>query len=158
MTTRMGVPVTETIVLAIWIGAALLFALVVAPAAFAVLPTRTLAGALVGRVLPVIFYAGAVAGSVVIVLDIAGRSSTWTRTGAAGVTAIACVVAQLVVGTRIERLRASIGGPLDALAADDPRRLAFGRLHAISVGWLGLAMLAAAVALVVAVRTMSTRQ
>src|SRR4029077_12340066 len=67
--TGRGVSVTETVLLAVWIGAALLFALVVAPAAFAVLPTRTLAGALVGRVLPVIFYAGVVIGSLIVILD-----------------------------------------------------------------------------------------
>jgi hypothetical protein len=35
----------------------------VAPAAFRVLPTRALAGALVGEVLPVLFWAGAVTGA-----------------------------------------------------------------------------------------------
>jgi hypothetical protein len=48
--------------LSAWLGAAVLAATVVAPAAFAVLPTRSLAGALVGRVLPVLFYGGAVVG------------------------------------------------------------------------------------------------
>src|SRR5438270_12395244 len=155
MTARLGVPITETILLALWIGAALLFALGVAPAAFAVLPTRSLAGALVGRVLPVIFYAGVIIGAAIVVLDLASRSATWTRTGAAGIAAVSCALAQLVVGTRIDRLRASIGAPLDALAVDDPRRVAFGRLHAVSVGWLGVAMLAAVLALVLAVRALS---
>ena len=153
-----SVPATETVLLAVWIGAALLFALVVAPAAFAVLPTRTLAGALVGRVLPAIFYAGVVIGSVIVILDVAGRSGSWGRTAAGAVAALACAIAQLVVGTRIDRLRLAIGGPLDALAPDDPRRIAFGKLHAISVGWLGIAMLAAAVALVLAVRSLPARQ
>ena len=40
------------------LGAGILFASVVAPAAFAALPSRSLAGALVGRVLPVVFVAG----------------------------------------------------------------------------------------------------
>lgn len=158
MTTRAGVPVTETLLLAVWIGAALLFTLVVAPAAFDVLPTRTLAGALVGRVLPVLFYAGVVIGSVIVVLDLIGRTGAWGRAAAGAVSALACAVAQLVVGTRIDKLRAAIGGPLDALAADDPRRVAFGKLHAISVGWLGIAMLAAIVALVLAVRALPPRQ
>jgi hypothetical protein len=157
MTAR-AVPLTETLLLAIWIGAALLFTLVVAPAAFAVLPTRTLAGALVGRVLPVIFYAGVVIGSLIVLLDIAGRTGAWGRSAAGAVSALACAVAQLVVGTRIDRLRAAISGPLDALAGDDPRRVAFGRLHAISVGWLGLAMVAALVALTLAVRALPPRQ
>jgi hypothetical protein len=73
------------------------------------------------------------------------------------VSALACAVAQLVVGSRIDRLRAAIGGPLDALAADDPRRLAFGKLHAISVGWLGVALLAAIIALTLAVRSLPPR-
>ena len=158
MTARAGVPLTATLLLAIWIGAALLFTLVVAPAAFAVLPTRTLAGALVGRVLPVIFYAGVVIGSLIVLLDIAGRTGSWGRSAAGAVSALACAVAQLVVGTRIDRLRAAISGPLDALAGDDPRRVAFGRLHAISVGWLGLAMVAAVVALTLAVRALPPRQ
>ena len=158
MSGRVGVPLTETILLAVWIGAALLFTLVVAPAAFTVLPTRTLAGALVGRVLPVIFYTGAVVGIVIVLLDVAGRTSTWGRTSAAGLAAIACAVAQLVVGARIDRLRAAIGGPLDALAPDDPRRVAFGRLHAVSVGWLALAMLAAVIALTLAARALPSRQ
>jgi hypothetical protein len=156
--TGRGIPVTETVLLAVWIGAALLFALVVAPAAFAVLPTRTLAGALVGRVLPAIFYAGVVIGSVIVILDVIGRSGSWGRTAAGAVSALACAVAQLVVGTRIDRLRAAIGGPLDALALDDPRRIAFGKLHAISVGWLGVAMVAAVVALALAVRSLPARQ
>src|SRR5689334_9165161 len=158
MTARVGVPLTETLLLAVWLGAALLFTIVVAPAAFSVLPTRSLAGALVGRVLPVIFYAGVVIGSLIVVLDIIGRTGAWGRSAAGAVAALACALAQLVVGTRIERLRAAIGGPLDALAADDPRRAAFGRLHAISVGWLGLAMVAAIIALALAVRAVPPRQ
>lgn len=158
MSVRAGVPLTETLLLAVWIGAALLFTVVVAPAAFSVLPTRTLAGALVGRVLPVIFYAGVVIGSLIVVLELIGRTGAWGRSAAGAVSALACALAQLVVGTRIDRLRAAIGGPLDALAADDPRRIAFGRLHAISVGWLGLAMVAAIIALALAVRAMTPRQ
>ncbi|PYP68848.1 MAG: hypothetical protein DMD26_00665 [Gemmatimonadetes bacterium] len=157
MTAR-GVPMTETLLLAVWIGAALLFALVVAPAAFAVLPSRILAGALVGRVLPVIFYAGVVIGSLIVILDLLSRTGGWARTAAGALAALACAVAQLVVGTRIDRLREAIGGPLDALAGDDPRRLSFGKLHAISVGWLGIAMLAAVVALTLAVRASVSRQ
>jgi hypothetical protein len=158
MTARFGVPVTETILLAVWIGAALLFTLVVAPAAFAVLPTRTLAGAVVGRVLPVIFYAGALVGLVIVILDLSGHASAWGRTVAAALAAVACAVAQLVVGSRIARLRETIGGPVDALAMDDPRRVAFGRLHAVSVGWLGVAMIAAIVALALAIRALPNRQ
>jgi hypothetical protein len=65
----------------------------------------------------------------------------------------ACATAQLIIGRRIESVRAQIGGPIEILSANDPRRVAFGRLHGASVAWLGLAMLAAAVAAVIAART-----
>lgn len=53
----------------------------------------------------------------------------------------------LVVSRRVERLRAAIGGPVAALPDGDPRRAAFGRLHALSTALLsttaagGLALL-----------------
>jgi Domain of unknown function (DUF4149) len=157
MTARPGVPIAEMLMLSAWIGAALLFSAVVAPAAFAVLPSRALAGALAGRVLPVLFYLGIAVGLAVAALELIARTSAWGRTAAGAVTAFACATAQIVVGGRIERLRAEIGGPLDALAADDPRRLVFGKLHAASVAWLGVALLAAFIALVLAVRAARAR-
>lgn len=67
---------------------------------------------------------------------------------AEAVSAIVCGIAQFGVGSRIAALRAEIGPSLQALAVDDPRRVAFGQLHAFSVAWLGVAMLAAAVVIV----------
>ena len=138
-------PLVVLAVVAAWLGAALLFSAVVAPAAFAVLPSRALAGALVGRVLPVIFWAGLLFGVIAALLELRGAGvpyRPWRLAGAAGMV-VSCAVAQLVIGPRISRLRAAIGPSLEALAADDPRRVAFGRLHAFSVAWLGVAMLAA---------------
>jgi hypothetical protein len=65
--------------------------------------------------------------------------------------ALACAVAQFVIARRIELLRAAIGPNLDALAPGDPRRAAFGKLHGLSVASLGLAMLAAAAVVALAV-------
>jgi hypothetical protein len=157
MTVR-GSALTITIVSAAWIGASMLFSAAVAPAAFAVLPSRSLAGALVGRVLPVLFWTGLVVGTVVAGLSFRGFAS-YRRWGIASgaVMAVACAAAQLVVAPRIARLRAAIGPSLEALATDDPRRAAFGRLHAVSVGWLGLAMIAAAAAIVLAVLLLRSR-
>jgi hypothetical protein len=149
--------VIELVLLALWTGAAVIFAAVVAPALFAELPTRTLAGAVVGRVLPAVFYSGMLIGLVTIALEWSARRE-WRWLGAqsaALVVVAACAVAQWSVAPRIERVRQAIGGPVDGLAADDPRRVAFGRLHAESVAWLGLAMLAAAVAGVLAARAIT---
>lgn len=144
----------EGLLLALWLGAAGFFAIVVARAAFAVLPTRALAGALVGRILPVLFVTGIVVGAAVVLLEWPATRDRWGRVASGSAMAAACAVAQLLVAPRIERLRASIGAPLETLAADDARRAAFGRLHAVSVGWLGVAILAAAVALIIAWRSL----
>jgi hypothetical protein len=137
------------LLLAAWLGAGVLFAAVVAPAAFAVLPSRTLAGALVGRVLPVLFGTGIVVAVAGLWLD---RPTTESRSRVRRVAlvlvAVSCAVAQFGVGPRIERIRREIGGPIEQLSPNDERRVAFGRLHAASVGWLGLAMVAAAATLV----------
>jgi hypothetical protein len=139
------------ILLAAWLGAAALFAAVVAPAAFAVLPERALAGALVGRVLPVLFVAGIAIGLAAAWL--VSRSPVLRlrglRRALCGVQVAACAMAQFALTPRIERLRAEIGPSLEALTLDDARRFAFGRLHAMSVGSLGVAMVAAGAALLV---------
>jgi hypothetical protein len=128
--------------MAAWIGAALFTVAVVTPGAFAVLPTRTMAGTLVGRVLPALFVAGVVIGLAVAVM----AGNPWVRGPSrraaltALVTAGACGIAQFGITPRLDRLRAEIGGPVDALAAADPRRVAFGLLHGYNVAGLALAM------------------
>jgi Domain of unknown function (DUF4149) len=139
--------------LAAWLGAALIVGAVVAPAAFAVLPTRTLAGALVGRVLPPLFWSGAAVGVVAAVM--ARRSQRTPALVAALVITGASLAAQIVVAPRIEAVRVSAGGPIDALARDDARRVAFGRLHGVSVALLGLAGVAASVTLLLTARAAS---
>lgn len=140
---------TSTLLLAAWFGAALITVAVVAPGAFEVLPSRTLAGAMVGRVLPTLFVAGMVIGILVAALARDPRSGTVSRWVAipAVVTALSCGVAQFVITPKLDRLRAEIGGPVDALAADDARRVAFGMLHGYNVAGLGVAMLGAVVCL-----------
>jgi hypothetical protein len=149
-------PLVQIVLLALWLGSALFLSAVVAPALFAVLPSRTLAGAVVGRILPVVFYAGMAIGAIVVALQFtAPRANAWQIRGVAGTLMVAaCAVAQFVVGPRIERLRATVGRPIEELAAGDAQRVAFGRLHGFSVAWLGLAMLAALVAVIVAARSL----
>lgn len=132
-----------SILLSAWLGAAVLVTTVVAPAAFAVLPSRTLAGALVGRVLPVLFIAGLVVALASLSLDSGdhGRAIR-VRRAMLIVAAVSCAAAQFAVAPRIERVRKEIAGPVEQLSPDDPRRIAFGRLHAASVAWLGVAMVA----------------
>lgn len=140
--------------LAAWLGAAAVFAAVVAPAAFDVLPTRTLAGALVGRVLPVLFWSGVIIGVACAWLG-ARLPMSQERMAAATVLVVSCLVAQLLIAPRIERIRVAIGGPVDALDPTNPLRQSFGRLHGASVACLGIGGLAALVTLVLLVRLIS---
>jgi len=142
------------VALSAWLGAAILVAAVVAPAAFAVLPSRTLAGALVGRILPVLFYGGALVGLAVVVLA-RGTMPSAARVVAGLTMTATCLAAQLLVAPRIDRIRVDAARPIDELAPGDPRRAAFGRLHGVSVLLLGAAALAGGAALVLTLRTMS---
>jgi len=154
MTRSLAAPAISIALLAAWLGAATVFAAVVAPAAFDVLPSRTLAGALVGRVLPVLFWSGAVVGVATAWLG-ARLPQSQARLVAAAVIVISSLVAQLLIAPRIERLRVAIGGPVDSLDPANPLRQSFGRLHGASVACLGVGGLAALVILVLLVRFIS---
>lgn len=139
----------ECCLLTLWLGAALFFAVVVAPAAFAVAPTPSFAGALVGRLLPPLFASGVVVGLTIVAIELRWpRAGSRLRASAAGVMLVACAVAQFVIGGQIDRVRTAAGPPIATLEHDDPRRVAFGRLHALSIAALGAAMIAAAAAAV----------
>jgi hypothetical protein len=160
MAQRLSPSVMQFAVLALWLGAAGFMSIAVAPALFAVLPTRTLAGAVVGRLLPSVFYAGIIVGLLVVALEVWTVGAwRWSGMTIASLVAVAsCAIAQWIVAPRIERIRAAIPGAIEDLPLDDARRVMFGRLHGISVGWLGLAMLGAAAALVLCARMLETRK
>ena len=147
------------LLLAMWLGGATLVATTVAPAAFAVLPTRALAGALVGRVLPQVFYAGMLLGAIAAALAWTDRTAPHAaaRAIASLGTVVACAVAQWVIGPRIARLRETIGSSVEALATTDPLRMEFGRLHGLSVLAMGAGMIAAFVAIVLSLLAVRTR-
>src|SRR4051812_35395915 len=95
------VTILQIMLLSAWLGAAILVAAVLAPAAFRVLPTRTLAGAIVGAVLPVVFVSGLVLAIVVGLLSV--RQQGHLRLAIIGPLAammIACGTAQFAVGPR----------------------------------------------------------
>jgi hypothetical protein len=149
-------PLAALVLVAFWLGAALLTVAVVAPGAFAVLPTRALAGEMVGRVLPVVF-----AGAIIVPVAVGALVPTARRSGAAmtaGLSAVAAAAAALfVVNPRIAALRLAVVVPIDQLSPADPRRSLFGLLHAGSVLLLGLAMIAMAVLLLLLARAVIGR-
>jgi Domain of unknown function (DUF4149) len=143
-------PVLALVLASLWIGASLLLALSVAPAAFGTLPSHELAGAVVGQVLRPVFVSGLVGGLIVAGADLQGGSPMGrrARVACAAVWALACGVAQFVLTPRIDTIRRAIGGPIDALARDDVRRAAFDRMHVEIVGVFCLALVAAAVVVI----------
>jgi hypothetical protein len=141
----------RVLLLGAWLGAALFFSFAVAPSAFAVLPSRELAGSLVNRTLGIVNYSGLAIGLVAL----AGSFVFRRGTGGARLLfeqallvllSTACAVGQFVIGARLHGIRREIGRPIEELAADDPLRAAFNDLHVYSVWVLTAAMLAALVA------------
>lgn len=130
------------LLLAAWLGAALITVAVVAPGAFDVLPSRTIAGVMVGRVLPTLFIAGMVVGVAAALCGGPRRVAV-----AALIAAVSCAVSQFWITPKLDRLRATIAGPIDVLPPGDARRVAFGALHGYNVAGLGTAMIGAAVCL-----------
>jgi hypothetical protein len=141
---RAGWPAPAAVlVLAAWLGASLYFTIVVTQAAFAVLPSRTVAGALVGQILPPLFVTGMFVGAFLIVvarLATGGVVRSTTLVGGLAILALSAL-ARFAILPRIAALRASLPQAIDSLPATDPARHAFGQLHALSVGALGFAML-----------------
>ena len=155
---RAGWPVPVTaLLLAGWLGAAIYFSVVVTRAAFAVLPSRTMAGALVGQTLPVLFDTGMLVGACLVAIGLLRSGGAVRTTSLAGGAAIAALsgLARFVILARIARLRLVMPSAIDSLPAADPARRAFGQLHALSVGALGLAMLTGIVVAVVLAHSLS---
>lgn len=155
---RAGWPVPVTmLLLAGWLGAAIYFSAVVTRAAFAVLPSRTMTGALVGQTLPVLFDAGMLVGTCLVAVGLQRSGGAVRTASVAGGAVIAALsaLARFVILAGIARLRVAMPAAIDSLPATDPARRAFGHLHALSVGALGLAMLAGIVVAAVLAHSLS---
>lgn len=146
------------LLLGLWLGAAMFFSFAVAPGAFAVLPARELAGAIVTRTISIVNVAGFVVGLLLLATAFVGRGARASRrawlleTVALALVAVATGIGQWVIAARMQTLRLSMGRPIDELAASDPLRLAFNDLHGYSVAVMTTAMLAALVAFILIAR------
>lgn len=137
----------------------------VAPAAFGVLRSfglpnaNEIAGAIVTRSLAVVNIAGFAVALLLLVTMIlrrsaAGRVSFILECICLGVIALATGVGHWVIAARMRALRAAMVLPIDQIAADDSRRIAFNNFHGYSVNALGLAMIAALVAMFLMARSL----
>src|SRR5215510_9020870 len=131
---------SRVILLACWFGAALFFGAVVAPVAFGVLRSfglpnaNEIAGSIVTRSLSVINIAGFLISLLLLVTGIlwrssAGRISFIVQRICLAMIALATGVGHWLIAARMRALRAAMVLPIDQIASDDPRRLAFNSLH-----------------------------
>lgn len=134
------------LLLAIWFGGAIFF-IGVAQTAFSVVPDRELAGAVVGRSLTILNYAGAAISLILIATSfIVKRANAfwlWVERLLLFVIAAASLGGQFVISAWMATIRSQAGGPIDALAADNPLRMQFDKLHHWSEWTLMAAMIAA---------------
>jgi len=70
------------------------------------------------------------------------------------VIALTTSMGHWLIAARMRALRAAMVLPIDQIAVDDSRRVAFNHLHGYSVNALGLAMIAALVAMILIGRSL----
>ncbi len=155
--------------IAVWLGAALFFSAVVAPAAFGVLRqfnvsnANEIAGAIVSRALTVINLSGFSVSIVALAVTlwrrpVRRRAGFFLQLLSLGVLTISTAAGQWLVTARMRALRAGLTTTIDQLNVDDARRQLFSNLHHYSVVLLSVAMIAAIIALVLfGVRTQGQR-
>lgn len=139
--------------LTVWVGGLVVLGGIAAPSTFDVLAARqaadhrALAGAVFGEALRR-FHLVSYGCAAVVIATLLARSVLGprprgfaVRMAVAAVMACATLGSGAVVSPRISRLQAAIGVSPSSLAVSDPRRAAFGRLHAISTGLLFVPLL-----------------
>ena len=143
------------VALAVWIGGLIALGALVAPSIFGVLDAsgmaggRTLAGTLFGEILRRFHYVAYVCGAVVLAsLAARGVLGPRPRRFSVRLAILAAILAAtvysgLVVSPEVVRMQQSIGAAPSTLASEDPRRAAFGRLHATSTALHVVALIGA---------------
>ena len=119
-----------------------------------------IAGSIVTRSLSVVNLAGFAIALILLVSLFLRRNYAASRVSfvvecvCLGVIALATAVGHWFIAARMRALRAAMVVPIDQIAADDARRIAFNSLHGYSVNALSLAMIAALVAMVLMARSL----
>ncbi len=126
--------------LVVWLGGLIFLAFVEAPTVFApgLLPTRHMAGSVVGRSLDLLHYMAMVSGVVFLVASaIHSRVSTGrahplaARHLLVALMLLLTVISQFAISPKMHAIRTEVG-VIDNLPPDSPLRVEFNRLHAWS--------------------------
>lgn len=150
--------------LAIWVGGGVGIGFIAAPMVFQRAGSRRLAGEIVGQILRRFDIWRLSAGSVALVVTVlemvgtVGAGQIFSLRLVMIVTMLALALyARSALAPEIQRLRAELGDDLDRVPRDDPRRVAFAKLHGYSVLCLMGELLLGAFAMALAVMTMTVR-
>jgi uncharacterized membrane protein len=123
--------------LVVWLGGLIFFAFVLAPTVFSLglLPSRQMAGSIVGRSLDRLHYMAIVSGTVFLI-----ASMLYSRIASGNARPLAArhvlivlmllltVVSQFAISPKMHAIRAE-AGVIDDLPPDNPLRMEFDRLH-----------------------------
>jgi hypothetical protein len=141
---RAGVAIA--LIQGLWFGAGAFLVFVAAPAAFGVAPTREVAANVVGAML-VRWHVLALAAPLVLLL-IEWRRHDLERTFRVVVLAAALLFASGQVGAdlRVRAMRFRSATPISQLSPSSPTRIAFGRLHGVSMLLMTLQVVCAGLA------------
>jgi len=125
--------------LIVWIGGIIFLSFVEAPTAFSVVPTRHMAGTVVGHSLSILHWMGLFSGVVYLGSSMLLSSLTTDSAQPFAVRHVLVlamllltVVSQFGISPKMSGLRASFGD-IDSVPADSPERVRFDALHRWSV-------------------------
>jgi uncharacterized membrane protein len=123
--------------LVVWLGGLIFFAFVLAPTVFSpgLLPTRQMAGSIVGRSLDLLHYMAIISGIIFLIASMLYNRMTLGNARPLAprhllITAmlLLTVISQFAITPKMHSLRAE-AGVIDNLALDNPTRTEFDRLH-----------------------------
>jgi Domain of unknown function (DUF4149) len=147
----------RTLLLGMWLGAAIFFGASVAPALFGVLRgaglvnANELAGSIVTRLLSFLNKGGFEIAlfALVTAFFVSRNRKLALRIGevlSLAIMAIMTGVSQWIITARMVALRAAMNGTIDQVPFSDPRRIEFDSLHRYSTTMMLMAMLAGLIA------------
>ena len=138
--------IVAALIQGLWFGAGAFLVFVAAPAAFGVAPSREVAGNVVGAMLAR-WHVLALAAPLVLLL-IEWKRHELERTFRVVVLALALLFASGQVGAdlRVRAMRFRSPTPISQLSPSSPTRIAFGRLHGISMLLMALQVICAGLA------------
>jgi hypothetical protein len=149
--------------LGLWLGAAVFFGAAVAPTLFGVLRgaqlanASELAGMMVQRLVATINRGGFEISLFLLVTGYfmskrESRAVRFAEMSTLAIMAIMTGVSHWIISARMLALRAAMQTPIDQIAANDPRRIAFDALHGYSVAAMGVAIIAGLLAFLIMAR------